>query len=96
MFKRRTLSRWIGLLAALWLVGQLAAAFHLGHHEAEGIGGAEHSCVMCKLVAADDVLTTSPTLPVFVAFLFAATLVPVLLVARQQQWHYQSRAPPAS
>lgn len=95
MFKRRTLSRWISLLAALWLVGQLAAAFHVGHSETEGLGGAEHSCLLCKLATMDDVVTASSALSVALVFFVVATLALVLLAQRQTEWRFQARAPPA-
>lgn len=95
MFKRSTLPRWISLLAALWLVGQLAAAFHLGHTEPEGVTGSEHSCLLCKVAAADDVIASAPSHFVVSVFFFIAALALVLLARRQAQWRYRARAPPA-
>lgn len=95
MFKRNNLPRWISLLAALWLVGQLAAAFHLDHAEPEGFAGGEHSCLLCKVAAADDVIVPLTLLLALSVCLFIPSYVVVVLARRKAEWRFQARAPPA-
>lgn len=94
MIRQRHQTRWIGLLAALWLVAQLASAFHIGHAETEGFAAQDHSCVICKVAHADDLLLAAP-------LICLATLAIFLLVApviRAQSFGrfltHQARAPP--
>lgn len=87
-------NRWIALLAALWLLSQLAAAFHVGHNDADEIAVAEHSCVLCKVAASDDVILASPiTFAVSVA-LFVVAVAVSTAAARLSPRYFQARAPP--
>lgn len=95
MFAHKHQKLWIGLLAALWLVAQLASAFHLGHTDTELAAAQEHSCVLCKVAQIDDVVLASPAAwAVTLAALFF--LLPVAPSFNSRIFlGAQARAPPA-
>ena len=84
----------VGLLATLWLVAQLATAFHIGHDEHESGIAQEHNCVLCQHAHVDAALPELATLSLTAtAFSFVlASLAPSTLSPNIRA--YRSRAPP--
>ncbi len=84
----------IGLLATLWLVGQLMTAFHVGHDEVEAGIAHEHSCVLCKVANVDDAILTTLVVFAFLRLVFSASSTLHAGFAQTCFAGYQSRAPP--
>lgn len=94
MLQQRNQTRWISLLATLWLVAQLASAFHIGHADTEGFAAQGHSCVICKVAHADDVLLAISLVWLVTAALFLLPVLTVWLQAACRFLTHQARAPP--
>lgn len=95
MIRRSTLPRFAAALLALWLCGQLMAAFHIGHDDQESATTQVEQCLLCKVAHADDLalLSAASLALLLLTFLLLPAAEPS--VAYSRALTQRARAPPA-